>query len=125
MLPDKYGSLTFELFDRCLRECESLWCANDAIYRLLTKHGKEFGEYVEFGLPTQTTSVIQLLGLLTHDDDHWIDYWCYELGFGKFAAPDTVTIDGEHVPLYTTKDLWSLLLQNAMYDTHKTEDDHG
>lgn len=110
----EFNGLTFQEFDRCLKECESLWTANDKIYAILKDHADQYGEHAEFFLPLQSTSVIRLLSLLTHDKSDWISYWCYELNFGKDAIADSVTeLDGTPIPMYSTEDLWNVLVQNA------------
>ena len=48
----------------------------------------------------------------TMDDDNrhsWIDYYIYELDFGKSWKESSVTIDNKPIKLKTVDDLWDLL----------------
>lgn len=38
-----------------------------------------------------------------------IDYYMWELDFGKKWKPGTITVDGNDIPLRNSKDLWNIL----------------
>lgn len=65
---------------------------------------------VNFSLPNQIDSVIDLLEYILHDEDDWIGYWLFELDCGKRYKPGMITeSDGTDIPLATIEDLWNLL----------------
>lgn len=111
---NEFNGLTFAQFDRCLRECKSLWDMEDAVAKAMDRHAKEFGDLAEFYLPTQMSTVITLLATLMHDVDDWISYFCYELNFGDYEDENAITrFDGTPIPLHTTRQLWNLLVEDA------------
>ncbi len=55
---------------------------------------------------------VNLLKQLLHDKSEWIDYYIWELNFGKEYTKDTVTEQGKPVKLKSIIDLWNLLINN-------------
>ena len=55
---------------------------------------------------------VDLLSYCFKDEGNWIDYWMWELNFGKRYEQKMVQIDGKEVPLKTIKDLYNLLKRN-------------
>ena len=54
-------------------------------------------------------SLIDLLALRFDDTNEWINYWMWELDFGKKYRPGMVLVDGKEVHLKTINDLWNIL----------------
>ena len=62
--------------------------------------------------------LLELLQVLTNDNHQhsWIEYYCFELDFGKkWKKGDVTEKDGMDIPLATIEDLWNLLSKN--YET--------
>ena len=62
--------------------------------------------------PDCTSTVISLLHTIagTKDKDEWIDYFCFELDFGKKWKEGVITEkDGTDIILKTAEDLYNLL----------------
>lgn len=62
------------------------------------------------------SETIELLHLIfgKADADHWIEYYCYELDFGRNYKPGAIQADdGIDIPLKTPEDLWNLLVENV------------
>lgn len=62
--------------------------------------------------PDCTSTVINLLHTIagTKDKDEWIDYFCFELDFGKKWKEGMITEkDGTDIILKTSEDLYDLL----------------
>ena len=52
----------------------------------------------------------------TQDDPYYgndIDYFVFELEFGKKWKPGVITVDGKDVPMKTAADLWNLLTDDG------------
>ena len=70
----------------------------------------ETKEEFHFYFPTGADNIIELLAMLTNDKNEWIDYWIYELDFGKKANEyECKDYNGKIIPLNTIEDLWNLL----------------
>jgi hypothetical protein len=54
-------------------------------------------------------AVIVLLKEAVNDTDDWIDYFVWELDFGRDYKDGCVTADGKNIPLKTADDLWDIL----------------
>lgn len=59
-----------------------------------------------------TDNIISLLEFIFHDEDHWIEYFCYDLDFGQDYEPGAVICNDKKVPLASIHDLYTFLLQN-------------
>jgi hypothetical protein len=55
--------------------------------------------------------LIKILKIAMNDNhsDSWIDYYMWELDFGKKWETDSVEINGKNIKLKTADDLWDLL----------------
>lgn len=56
------------------------------------------------------------------DDDHkhsWIDYYIYELDFGRSWKESSITIDNKSIRLQTIDDLWELLTMEEECDNNE------
>lgn len=54
-------------------------------------------------------SVIKVLESELSDVDRWIDYFIYELDFGREGTTGSVMINKKPVPMRTPEDLWNIL----------------
>jgi hypothetical protein len=54
-------------------------------------------------------AIIALLKEAVNDTDDWIDYFVWELDFGRDYKDGCVTADGKNIPLKTVDDLWDIL----------------
>lgn len=64
--------------------------------------------------PDCTATVLRLLHNIfgEADRDNWIEYFCFELDFGKKWKPDSVTKkDGTSIKLQTIEDLYEFLCE--------------
>lgn len=60
-----------------------------------------------------TNTLLKVLEVVTNDESKWIDYYCYELDFGK--NNDELKVynkDEKEIPLKTPEDLWNMLSEN-------------
>lgn len=65
--------------------------------------------------PDCSSTVLRLLHLILGDSDKdkWIEYFCFELDFGKKWEPGMITEkDGTDIILKTPEDLYELLERN-------------
>lgn len=53
--------------------------------------------------------LINFLIRVVKDDERWIEYWLYDLKEGKLWWPGKTKIDGRHVRLKTSLDLYKLI----------------
>ena len=111
---DEFNGLKFADFDHCLRECKSIWNMEDTVEKALDRHAREFGDFAEFYLPTQTATIVRLLAIIMRDESEWISYFCYDLNFGNYEDDGMIqNADGTPIPLHTTRQLWDLLIEDA------------
>ncbi len=102
--------ITYEEFERYI---DSIKMVQDVENKLLgissdvrTKSKSEFTLYY----PSLITEVVELLGKIVGDKYCWIDYYIWELDFGKQSDFLQVTdANGNPIPLKTTKELWNLI----------------
>ena len=66
-------------------------------------------------------ALIAMLKQTTDDDEHigWIDYYIYELDFGRSWKESSITIDNEPIRLQTIDDLWELLTMEEECDNNE------
>lgn len=55
--------------------------------------------------------ILNLLQDLFHDNDNWIDYFVFWLGFGKYYRQDLVSSGEIPAKLQTAEDLYELLIE--------------
>ena len=53
--------------------------------------------------------LIKVLAEIYGDKSEWIEYYIYELDFGKQWKKDSVSQDGNNIPLKTPEDLYNLI----------------
>ena len=68
------------------------------------------GFYYDYSLVLN--SLLLLLKEIFNDDSGWIEYYIYELDYGKKYKEGCVTQNKKNIPLATPKDLYNLLKSN-------------
>lgn len=102
--------ITYEEFNRYI---ESIKMVQDVENKLMgissDVRAKSKSEFVLY-YPSLITEVIELLGKIVGDKNNWIDYYIWDLDFGKQSDFLQVNdADGNTIPLNTTKDLWDII----------------
>lgn len=95
--------LTFEVFKRAIDQIEANEAHDDKITEALGVEG-----FTTIFHPTNETLVAVLVDAM-QDEDTWIEYYLWELNFGKNYKPGVSSIDGIEVPLRTVEDLYAIL----------------
>ena len=67
--------------------------------------------YDNHWLTNQLTKVLQI-AMDDENKDSWIEYYMWELDFGKKWKKGYITIRDKDVPLQNAGDLWNLLIEN-------------
>jgi len=106
--------ITYEEFDKYLKDIEAIMRLNDSIIDVEDEfHKKTKDKSFTLLFPTMAESVVSLLSKIFNDKDEWIDYWVWELDCGKKYKDGMVKEkDGSIIPLKTVSDLWNLLMKN-------------
>ena len=98
-----------ESFCRVMDNYKSMFSFTDEMNELFDKYKADGNIYP----PLCTSTVIDLLEFIFNDKDQWINYWIFELDFGKNYEDGYVKDEhGEVIPLKTTEDLYDLLVRN-------------
>lgn len=64
-------------------------------------------------MPSLIDDVVDLLAIVTHDEDEWISYWVYELDCGRKYKDRMITAsDGTNIRCKTIRDLWNIIIEN-------------
>ncbi len=66
-------------------------------------------EFNGFYLDGVSFLIVNTLAIAVGDKDKWIDYWIWELDWGKNAKKDSVQVQGNPVPIKTMSDLYNLI----------------
>lgn len=102
--------LTFKEFDKYITDMKSISELNNGFRELTTKFNKSSKEQCDIMFPSLFHNTVELLEKLTNDQYKYIDYFIYEIDFGRLDDKYGVTdYDGNKIPLKTTKDLWDVL----------------
>ena len=83
----------------------------DAINDLLRNIGSD-STYIPSSLETELVSLLKELYHDTNKDFSLIEYYIYDLNFGKDWAMDSITIDEKSIPLSTPEELYEALISN-------------
>jgi hypothetical protein len=77
----------------------------------LTNTFKKFDKDFNFiSFSEYDSLVLKALELAMNDTEKWIEYWLYELDYGKKAKENSVIdIDGTTIPLKTIDDLYNCI----------------
>lgn len=106
---NKDGIMSKETFCEVMRNYKTMFEFTDEMNDLFNKY-KMDGEIYP---PMCTEIVIDLLEYIFNDVGEWIQYWTFELGFGKEYEDGYVKdSDGGIIPLKTAEDLYNLLIKN-------------
>ena len=99
------NGITYEEFEQHLLSVKDMMEFQDEFTALVSRHGGDC-----FMLPSMIDGMVNLLELITKDRDEWIEYYIYELDFGKkYIRGDIVDENGNIIELITIQDLWDLL----------------
>ena len=55
----------------------------------------------------------ELLSAMCGSKSNDLDYYCYDLNFGKAWTPGSITIDGKDVPCRNAEELWDLITMKS------------
>ncbi|MBQ2349142.1 MAG: hypothetical protein II388_12375 [Clostridia bacterium] len=102
--------ITYKEFDRYINSIRATMELSDKIDELAMCFNRTNASEFRICFPSLISETIELLEKLVSDEDHWIDYYIFELSFGKWN--DTMNVedaDGNTIPLKTTKDLWNII----------------
>lgn len=112
--------LSFDEFDFYMEQIKAYREFDSDLYRLVEKYNKnmKLGEkqydYAEIGLPSLLNISIELLERLMYNKYETIDYFVWELEFGKEWNPGMVVDkEGNDVKLTTTRELYDFLIIEA------------
>ena len=106
---NKDGIMSQESFCRVMDNYKSMFDFTDEMNELFDKYKMDGNIYP----PLCTSTVIDLLEFIFNDKNRWINYWIFELDFGKdYEDGDAKDADGSNIPLKTVEDLYDLLVRN-------------
>ena len=80
----------------------------DNICRMYSR-SKKTSDDVGIYLPSLVDDLISLLKKVMNDKYEWIEYWIFEIDFGKKGAGSAKDENENDIPLFTIKDLWDEL----------------
>ena len=95
-------------FIKAIEDVENVWRYHEGLNNYFRKNNVD-GYIFQ---PDCTSTVLRLLHSIAgiKDKDEWIDYFCFELDFGKKWHEGTITNDdGTDIVLKTAEDLYNLL----------------
>lgn len=105
----KDGIMSKESFCKVMSDYKSMFDFTDDLNQVFDKYDSDRDVYP----PVCTQTVIDLLEFIFNDEGEWIQYWTFELDFGKRYEDGWVTQkDGTIIPLKTVEDLYDLLVRN-------------
>ena len=106
---NKDGIMSKESFCEVMNGYKSMFDFTDEMNELFDKYKVDGNIYP----PLCTSTVIDLLEFIFNDENQWINYWIFELEFGKdYEDGDAKDADGSNIPLKTVEDLYDLLVRN-------------
>ena len=98
-----------ELFCKTMNQIQEVYDYGDKLNHFFKENHVD-GYLYE---PTCISQTLSLLGFIFQDDNHWIDYWVYELDFGRRYEPGMIVDDnGTNISLETTEELYEFLVKN-------------
>ena len=100
-----------ELFTKCIDALKKQYDFEKECYEVFRTTFFVPGDWDE--------TMIEVLSEIFRDDDDWIDYFVYELNFGREWKPGVVKVDGTDVRLADTKDLYNLLMDCMIVNIEK------
>lgn len=103
------GLLNKDEFVEVMTELKKFWDFENDLNTLVYEHGG--GGYVFF--PNVIGVTIKVLANMFADESEWIDYYVWELCFGRKWESGMITNeDGSDCKLQSLDDLYTLLLEN-------------
>lgn len=103
-------NISKEKFIEIINAAKNQFSFEDDLNNLLGKYNCD--GYV--CMPTLLEQVVFLLECIFKDKYHWIDYYCYELEFGKKWKKGMITdSDGKDVKLETAEDLYDFITKEC------------
>lgn len=113
-----------ELFCKTIDNMRSVNEYHDGLNEFFRKRSDVEGYLFQ---PDCMIDVINLLHFIfgDADEEEWIDYYCFELDFGKKWKPGNVTwVDTrQDIKLQTAEDLYELLMENRRKQNGKGQTD--
>lgn len=105
-------SISFDTFKYCLDILQKTTELDASLNDIFSKYNQGTGDIADLTLPSIRDPILKLLEIITEDNEEWIDYWVFELEFGKLASEMKCTdADGKPIPLRTIEDLWTVLVK--------------
>ena len=104
-------NLSKEDFVKAIKDVESVYKYQEGLNNFFRKNNVE-GYIFQ---PDCASTVLRLLHMILgeRDKDEWIEYFCFELNFGKKWEPGLIRDDnGLDIVLQTPEDLYDLLQHN-------------
>lgn len=99
-------NISKEKFIEIINAAKNQFCFQDELNDLLGKYNCDGCIY----MPTLLEETVFLLEHIFKDKYHWIDYYCYELDFGKEWEEGMITgSDGKDIKLETAEDLYDFI----------------
>lgn len=102
--------LKVDEFIKCIEELKTFYEFECGLNECLERFAVD--GYLYF--PDVITTTIKVLEKMFQDEDGWIDYYCWELEFGKRWQPGMISSEGKDVPLETPENLYALLIAERM-----------
>ena len=104
-------ALTKERFCKTIRQIQEVYDYSDKLNHFFEENHID-GYLYE---PTCIEQALGLLAFIFDDKDQWIDYWVYELDFGRRYKEGMITYsNGENISLETAEELYELLAKNLL-----------
>lgn len=104
--------MTKKTFCRTMKKIEDIWHIERQIDGILGAYGKTYHEDITFGgvCTSLITDIIDLLSEILHDKYEDINYFCWELDFGKKWKPGCIKDEkGNDINLSTAEKLYDYL----------------
>lgn len=96
--------MKLDQFEKAINTIENIYKLNDSIDKVFKVEG-----FCTFTFEI-IDSIINILEIHFNDTENkWIDYWIYELDFGKKAKDNSVMLNNVNVPIKTVEDLYNIL----------------
>lgn len=103
------GVLNKDEFINAMNELKKFWDFENDLNTMIYEHCS--GGYIFF--PDVISVTIKVLAKMFGDNDEWIDYYVWELCFGRKWKSGMITNeDGSDCKLQSLDDLYTLLLEN-------------
>lgn len=100
--------MTKELFIKTIDFIRELNVEENNFNNMLRQIDNEFGGGFIYNKPIDY--ITRLLKELVNDESDWINYYCWEIDFGRKYYEGCVTeADGTPIPLSSAEDLWNII----------------